>query len=79
MTHVYPATTQIELMEPAELAIRAAMLAVDRMPAHSLLTEAIMDLERARQKIAEWRDTSPMTDDETAAIDKAWTQHTGAA
>lgn len=41
---------------PAEIAIRRAMLAVEEMPAHPLLTDAVNLLQQAREKVADFVD-----------------------
>lgn len=41
---------------PAEIAIRQAMLAVEEMPAHPLLTDAVNLLQQAREKVADFVD-----------------------
>lgn len=74
----YPITSQIDLMEPAEIAIREAMLAVEKLPGHPLLTDTTTLLDQARQKIAEWRDVRPMTAEEQKMVDTAWDRHKAA-
>lgn len=45
---------RVDLCTPAELAIREAMLAVEKAGAHLLLTEAVLLLEQARNKVADY-------------------------
>lgn len=42
------------LMTPAELAIREAVLAVERLPPHPLLTDAVVLLGQAQNKVADF-------------------------
>ncbi|HEU4728417.1 MAG TPA: hypothetical protein VFT22_11020 [Kofleriaceae bacterium] len=51
-----PRRIRFDRMTPAELAIRAAEVAVEEMGADVLLTEAIMLLQRAREKVADYVD-----------------------
>jgi hypothetical protein len=54
MVDGHPRRWRLELNTPAELAIREAMLAVEGMEAHPLLTEAISLLDKARNKVADF-------------------------
>lgn len=47
---------RIDLMTPAELAIRAAMLKVEETGCHPLLTDAVVLLDQAKNKVADWID-----------------------
>ena len=51
-----PRRRDIEQMEPAELAIRQALLAVEAMPAHPDLTEAVILLSQAQNHVADFID-----------------------
>ena len=51
-----PRRIRIDKLIPAETAVREATLAVEDLPAHPLLTEAVILLEQARHKIADWYD-----------------------
>lgn len=51
-----PRRRRLDLNTPAELAIRHAMLAVERAGAHPLLTEAINFLGLAREAVADFVD-----------------------
>jgi hypothetical protein len=51
-----PRRSAVWLMTPAELAIRAAMFAVERLEAHPLLTDAVIVLGEARDKVADFVD-----------------------
>lgn len=53
-----PRRSRIDLMTPAELAIRNAMIAVEEAGAHPLLTEAVVMLGQAREKVADYVDTA---------------------
>jgi uncharacterized protein Smg (DUF494 family) len=44
----------VRVYTPAELAIRKAMLQVESMGAHKFLTDAIILLQQAREKIGEF-------------------------
>lgn len=46
----------LEHMTPAESAIREAMLKVEGMPAHPLLTEAVCLLGRAKDRVSDFVD-----------------------
>jgi hypothetical protein len=56
-----PRRFRLDQQVPAELAIRDAMLRIEEMPADPLLTEAVVLLEQARSKVADWvdRDRAP--------------------
>lgn len=47
---------RIDLMTPAELAIRNAMIAVEEVGADPLLTDAVILLQQARDKVADYVD-----------------------
>ena len=51
-----PRRAFIDKLTPAELAIVAAVEAVESVGAHILLTEAVILLERARGKVADYVD-----------------------
>lgn len=51
-----PRRIRIDLMTPAELAIRNAMLAVEEVGADPLLTDAVILLQQARDKVADYVD-----------------------
>lgn len=51
-----PRRIRIDLMTPAELAIRDAVIAVEEVGADPLLTEAVILLQRAREKVADFVD-----------------------
>lgn len=49
-----PRRCRVDLFTPAETAIRAAMLAVEEVGAHPLLTDAVNLLQAARDKVADF-------------------------
>jgi hypothetical protein len=49
-----PRRSRIDLYSPAETAIREAMLAVEATGAHPLLTQAVILLEEAKDKVADY-------------------------
>ena len=51
-----PRRARIDLNTPAELAIREAMLAVEALPPDMRLTAAVVLLEQARSKVADYVD-----------------------
>lgn len=51
-----PRRIDLQRMTPAELAIRVATLAVEEVGAHPLLTEAVILLGQAREKVADYVD-----------------------
>ncbi len=51
-----PRRNRLDLNTPAELAIRDAMLAVETVGAHPLLTDAVVLLGQAREKVADFVD-----------------------
>lgn len=59
-----PRRIYVEKMTPAELAIRAAVHEVEKAGAHPLLTQAVMLLGEAKERVADYVDMSP---DERAA------------
>jgi len=52
----FPRRNRLEKMVPAEIAIREAMLKVEEMGAHLLLTEAIVLLQEARDAVGDYVD-----------------------
>ena len=48
---------RIDLMTPAELAIREAMLKVEEAGAHPFLTDAVVLLGQAKDKVADYVDS----------------------
>ena len=46
--------SRIDLLFPAELAIRNALLQVEELGAHPLLTDAVVVLSNARSIVADW-------------------------
>jgi hypothetical protein len=51
-----PRRNRMDLMQPAELAIIAAMNAVEEMAEDTRLTEAVILLSQAREKVADFID-----------------------
>ena len=51
-----PRRIQLEKLTPAELAIRNAVLAVEEMPADVRLTDAVVLLQKAKEKVADFVD-----------------------
>ena len=51
-----PRRGRVDLYEPAELAIRNAMLEVDKMPADVRLTDAVILLQQAKDKVSDFID-----------------------
>lgn len=56
MSNVVPRRNRIDLNTPAEMAIRAAVDAVEILRADSRLTEIVLMLDRAREKLADFVD-----------------------
>jgi hypothetical protein len=54
--HNFPRRARLELNTPAELAIRAAIDAVEAAGAHPLLTQVVTDLSAAREELANYID-----------------------
>ena len=50
----FPRRSRLDLYTPAELAIRAAVEAVEAAGAHPLLTDAVILLQQAREKVADF-------------------------
>ena len=53
-----PRRIRIDLMTPAELAIRNAVLEVENAGCHVLLTDAVVLLQQAREKVADFVDAN---------------------
>lgn len=53
-----PRRNRLDRNTPAELAIRAAVDEVERLSAHTLLTEAVILLSQAREKVADYVDAT---------------------
>ena len=51
-----PRKGRVDLYEPAELAIRNAMLEVEKMPADVRLTDAVILLQQAKDKVSDFID-----------------------
>lgn len=51
-----PRRARLDLCTPAELAIYAAMQAVEALPADVRLTEAVVLLQTARERVADYVD-----------------------
>jgi 3-oxoacyl-[acyl-carrier-protein] synthase III len=49
-----PRRSRLDLHTPAELAIRAAVEAVEAAGAHKLLTDAVVLLHEARERVADF-------------------------
>lgn len=58
---------RIDLYTPAELVIRDAILAVENMPAHPLLTDAVVLLGQAKDKVADFVELDPKVSGKHAA------------
>jgi len=54
----FPRRNRLDHNTPAEMAIRAAVDAVEKVGAHPLLTEIVMNLDRAREKLADYVDAT---------------------
>lgn len=54
-----PRRCRLDLATPAETAIRSAIAAVEAAGAHPLLTEAVMLLGEARNKVADFVELEP--------------------
>lgn len=51
-----PRRIQLQQNIPEELHIRAALIQVEQLGAHPLLTECVILLGQAREKLADWVD-----------------------
>jgi len=49
-----PRRCRIDLMTPGELAIRNAVLVVEQAGCHPLLTDAVVLLQQAKEKVADF-------------------------
>lgn len=58
MNNEIPRKIQIDKMIPEELAIRDALILVEELGAHPILTHAVVLLKSAQDKVAEWYDTT---------------------
>lgn len=56
MVDGFPRRNRLDLYTPAETAIWSAMKAVEEAGAHPLLTDAVMLLQQARDKVADYVD-----------------------
>jgi hypothetical protein len=54
MVDGFPRRARIDMLTPAEAAIRAAVDAVERAGAHPLLTEAVILLSEAQERVADY-------------------------
>lgn len=60
MTDEIPRRARLERLTPAELAIRDAVVAVEAAGADERLTRAVMLLQEARDRVADWVDSVPV-------------------
>lgn len=58
----------IDLNKPAELAIRNAMLEIEKLPADVRLTDAIVKLDEARNLVADYVDSLPIKSGSSVAL-----------
>jgi hypothetical protein len=58
-----PRRNWLELNTPAELKIREAMIAVEEVGAHPLLTDAVILLGQARDKVADFVDLKSLAEE----------------
>jgi len=56
MSSDFPRRHRVDLLTPAELQIRDAVFTVEDMGADPLLTEAVVLLQQARDKVADYVD-----------------------
>ena len=54
--HGIPRRARLDLHTPAEMAIRTAVLEVEAVGAHPLLTDAVILLSQAREKVADYEE-----------------------
>jgi hypothetical protein len=50
----FPRRSRLDYMTSTEITIRNALLEVEDLGAHELLTEAVVLLDAAREKVADW-------------------------
>jgi hypothetical protein len=55
-THELPRRIRLDLMKPSEKAIYEAMQEVEKVGAHTLLTEAVILLQKAKDKVSDYFD-----------------------
>lgn len=60
-----PRRIQVDKMIPAELAIRAAMAAVEELPPDVRLTDAVVLLAQAQEKVADFVDQTQLSQKDT--------------
>ena len=65
-----PRRIRVDLMTPAELAIRDAVAAVEQAGAHPLLTDAVNLLGQAQAKVADYVDAQSVEEDVKALATK---------
>ncbi len=59
-----PRRVYVEKLTPAELAIRTAIIAVEELPADERLTDAVVLLSRAKDKVGDYVDGIPRKEPE---------------
>ena len=59
MVNGFPRRRRIDLLTPAEKAIRDALVAVEEVGADPLLTEAVILLGQAQEKVADFVEKKP--------------------
>jgi hypothetical protein len=76
-----PRRIRLDLYTPAEVAIRAAVIAVEEAGAHPLLTDAVVLLQQAKEKVADFVELGTAGGTETcadkphkgsSAVDQEW-------
>jgi methionine synthase I (cobalamin-dependent) len=70
-----PRRMRVDMYTPAELAIREAILAVETAGADPLLTDAVVLLDQAKAKVADFVDGVKRHDHESAwVVELGWTE-----
>lgn len=64
-----PRRARLELLTPAEVAIRAAICQVEDLPPDSRLTEAVVNLLMAQDRVADYVDGVPIEEEPDSSIE----------
>ncbi|MBD1864302.1 MULTISPECIES: hypothetical protein [Trichocoleus] len=67
-----PRRSRVDLLAPAELAIHEAMIAVENAGAHPLLTEAVLLLGQAKNKVADHIELEQKVDSSDSLLKSHW-------
>lgn len=66
--HDIPRRIRLDLLTPEELAIYNMVVEIEKLGAHPLLTEVVILLGQARDRLADWVELPPSADGDTKPL-----------